>query len=163
MKEKFIRVLSPITLAIIAVLDIAVIGYGIFAIKKLIDAANANAIFFAVADLAALVIAVLVTKQELTNGVKFYDDEFEFNAIDNDNVFAYEDIVSVEAKKDTKASLVKNFIDRSSQIIITLKDERVVTIDIGLTTKNCVNTIADEISARAGINTTGQSEEENQD
>lgn len=162
MKEKFIRILSPVTLAIIAILDIAVIGYGIFAIKKLIDAASTIAIFFAVADLVALVIAVLVTKQELTNGVKFYDDEFEFNAIDNDNVFAYEDVVSVEAKKDTKASLVKNFIDRSSQIILTLKDERVITIDIGLTTKNCVNIIADEIKARAGL-ADSQNEEDNQD
>lgn len=163
MKEKFIRILSPITLAVIAVLDIAVIGYGIFAIKKLADAATANAIFFAVADLVAIVIAVLVTKQELTNGVKFYDDEFEFTAIDNDNVFAYEDIIRIETKKDTKASLVKNFIDRSSQIILTLKDERVITIDIGLTTKNCVNTIADEITARTGITASGQSEEENQE
>lgn len=151
MKEKFIRILSPVSLAVIAILDIAVIGYGIFAVIKVADAASTKTIFFLAAEIFAMVIAALVTKEELTHGVKFYDDELEFTAIDNDNVFSYADIVSVETQKDTKASFVKNFIDRSSRIILTLKDERVVTIDIGITTKNCVEKLAAEIRKAANI------------
>lgn len=151
MKEKYIRILSPVSLATVAVLDIAVICYGIFAIVKVADAASTKAIFFLAAEILAIVIAALVTKEELSHGVKFYDDEFEFTAIDNDNVFSYADIASVETEKDTKASFVKNFLDRSSKIILTLKDESVVTIDIGITTKNCVEAIAEEIRKAAEL------------
>ncbi|MCH5315119.1 MAG: hypothetical protein J1E81_04325 [Eubacterium sp.] len=151
MKEKFIRILSPIALAVIAILDIAVVGYGIFAVVKISQAASTKAIFFLAAEVVAIVIAALVTKEELSQGVKFYDDELEFTAIDNDNIFNYADIASVETEKDTKPSFVKNFVDRSSKIILTLKDERVVTIDIGMTTKNCVEKIAQEIREAANL------------
>lgn len=151
MKERFIRILSPIALVVIAILDIAVIGYGIFAVIKVADAASTKAIFFLAAEIFAIVIAALVTKEELSHGVKFYDDEFEFTAIDNDNIFSFADIADVKTEKDTKPSLVKNFLDRSSKIILTLKDERVVTIDIGITTKNCVEKIAEEIRKAADI------------
>lgn len=151
MKEKYIRILSPVALTVVAILDIAVIGYGIFAVVKVADAASTKAIFFLAAEIFAIVIAALVTKEELSHGVKFYDDELEFTAIDNDNVFSYTDIASVETEKDTKASLVKNFLDRSSKIILTLKDGRVITIDIGITTKNCVENIAEEIRKAAEL------------
>ncbi len=151
MKEKFMRIFSPISLTVIAILDIAVLSYGIFAIKKLIQYPHPRVIFFAAAEVFALIIAVVVTREELTHGVKFYDDEFEFTAIDNDNIFSYEDVLQVETKKDTAPSLVKNFIDRSSQVILTLKDGRTVSLDIGLTTKNCVERIAAEIRERTGL------------
>lgn len=145
MKEKFIRILSPITIAVIAVLDAATIGYGIFAIKRIIELPSANVIIFAALDFVALIIAALVTKEVFSNGVKLYDDEIEFTGLDKNNIFAYSDIVSIETEKDTKASLVKNFIDRQSKIILTLKDDKVFTIDIGLTTKGTLEKIADEI------------------
>ncbi len=148
MKEKFLRILSPITLVVVAVLDLACIGYGIFAITKLIDYPSANAIIFFACDIVALVIAALVTKETLSNGIKFYDDELEFTAIDNNNIFAYEDIASVETQKDTKASFTKNFIDRQSQLILTLKDDKIITIDIGLTTKGTLEKAAEEIRSR---------------
>lgn len=148
MKEKFLRILSPITLIVVAVLDLACIGYGIFAITKLIDYPSANAIIFFACDIVALIIAALVTKETLSNGIKFYDDELEFTIIDNNNIFAYEDIVSVETQKDTKASFTKNFIDRQSQLILTLKDEKIITIDIGLTTKGTLEKAAEEIRSR---------------
>lgn len=148
MKEKFLRILSPITLIVVAVLDLACIGYGIFAITKLIDYPSANAIIFFACDIVALIIAALVTKETLSNGIKFYDDELEFTIIDSNNIFAYEDIVSVETKKDTKASFTKNFIDRQSQIILTLKDDKIITIDIGLTTKGTLEKAAEEIRSR---------------
>ena len=138
MKDKFLRILSPITLAVVAILDAAVIGYGIYA----------TIIIFALCDLAALIIAVLVTKEVLSNGVKFYSDEMEFTGLDKDSIFAYADIEKVETEKDTKPSFVKNFIDRQSKVILTLKDERVVTVDVGLTTKNGLAAIEKEINER---------------
>lgn len=148
MKNKFLRILSPITLVVVAILDAAVIGYGIYAIKRLIAVQNATIIIFAVCDLAALIIAALVTKEVLSNGVKFYGDEMEFTGLDNDSIFAYADIEKVETEKDTKPSFVKNFVDRQSKVILTLKDERVVTIDVGLTTKNRLAAIDKEINER---------------
>lgn len=148
MKDKFLRILSPITLAVVAVLDVAVIGYGIYAIKRLIAVQNATIIIFTICDFAALIIAALVTKEVLSNGVKFYSDEMEFTGLDNDSIFAYADIEKVETEKDTNPSFVKNFVDRSSKVVLTLKDERVVTIDIGLTTKNGLSAIEKEINER---------------
>ena len=148
MKDKFLRILSPITLAVVAILDAAVIGYGIYAIKRLIAVQNTTIIIFAICDFAALIIAVLVTKEVLSNGVKFYSDEMEFTGLDNDSVFAYTDIEKVETEKDTKPSFVKNFADRQSKVILTMKDERVITIDVGLTTKNGLAAIEKEINER---------------
>ncbi|MCM1115668.1 MAG: hypothetical protein NC397_09250 [Clostridium sp.] len=148
MKDKFIRIISPITVAVVAALDIAVIGYGIFAVKKILQNPRASVIFFAACEVVAIVIAGLVTKEIFSNGVKFYDDEMEFTGLDSENVFAYEDIVEVKTEKDTKASFTKNFIDRQSKIILTLKNDKVITIDVGLTTKNGLKGIEEEINAR---------------
>lgn len=148
MNEKFIRLLSPIRIAVVALLDIAVIAYAVFAIKKLIEFPSASVIFFAVCDFIALIVAVMVTKEIFSNGVKFYDDEMEFCGIDTDNIFAYDDIAGVETQKDTKASLVKNFVDRQSKVILTLKNSRVVTIDLGLTTKGGLEAVEKEINLR---------------
>lgn len=148
MNNKFMRILSPIQLAVVGILDIAVIGYLIFAIKRLIQNPRTTVIIFTAGVAVALIIAILVTKEVLSHGVKFLDDEMEFTGIDGENIFSYDNIASVETKKDDKASLVKNFVDRQSQIILTLKDGKVVTISIGLTTKSTLKKIADEISAR---------------
>ena len=148
MKEKFVRIISPLTLAIVIVLDAATIGYAIFAIKKIIDYPSANAIIFSACDFAALIIAVIVTTQTLPNGIKLYDDEVEFTGLDDDNIFAYNDIVSVETEKDTKASLVKNFNDRQSRIILNFKDDKTVTIDIGLTSRRTLEKVANEIRSK---------------
>ena len=148
MKERFFRILSPITLAVVAVLDAAVIEYAIFALKKVIELHRANMIIFLACDLVALIVAVLVTKEVISNGIKFYDDEMEFTGLDSDNIFAYDDIISVETHKDTAPSFVKNFIDRHSQIILNLKDDKTVTVDIGLTTKGTLEKAAEEIRSR---------------
>lgn len=151
MKEKFMRILSPVTIAVVAVLDVAVIGYGIFAIKKIMQAPRGPVIFFALCELVALVIAVLVTKETFSNGVKFYDDEMEFVGLDSENIFNYDDILEVRTEKDTAPSFTKNFIDRQSKIILTLKDDKIITIDIGITTKNALAEIEKEIRSRVGI------------
>ena len=151
MKEKFMRILSPVTIAVVAILDAAVIGYGIFAIKKIMQAPRGPVIFFALCELVALVIAVLVTKETFSNGVKFYDDEMEFVGLDSENIFNYDDIVDIKTEKDTAPSFTKNFIDRQSKIILTLKDDKIITIDIGITTKNALAEIEKEIKSRVGI------------
>lgn len=151
MKEKFMRILSPVTVAVVAVLDAAVIGYGIFAIKKIMQAPRGPVIFFALCELVALVIAVLVTKETFSNGVKFYDDEMEFVGLDSENIFNYDDVLDVKTEKDIAPSFTKNFIDRQSKIILTLKDDKIITIDIGITTKNALVEIEKEIKSRVGI------------
>lgn len=148
MNSKFIRLLSPIRMGVVALLDAAALGYGIYAVKKLAENPRASVVFFAACVLAAIILAALVTREVLSNGVKFYDDELEFNGLDDDNIFAYADIEKVETFKDTKASLVKNFTDRQSKVIFTMKDGRVVTVDIGLTTKKVLAAVENEINSR---------------
>ena len=145
MKQKFIRILSPITLAVIAVLDIAVIGFGIFAVKKIITTPSAAIIFFSIIEVFAIIVGVLVTREVIKNGVIFYEDKFEFNGIDDKNIFTYENISEIEMYHDTSASLTKNFVDRHALIIITANDGSVTTVDIGLTTKNTLKKIKSEL------------------
>ncbi len=146
MNKKFIRVLSPITIAVVAILDIATIAYGIFAINKIIVLRSAISIFFGAIEIFAIIIGILVTKEVFTNGVVFHDDELEFTGIDGENIFSYEEIKSVETYQDTTASLKKNFVDRHSLLIFTLNDDKVATIDIGLTTKGTLQKIVNELA-----------------
>lgn len=148
MKDKFIRVLSPFTLAFVLLLDIAVIVFAYYAVKKLSEQLSAVNVIFAVIEIAAILIAVLVTKEVFTNGVRFRNNEVEFTGVDDNNLFHYTDIVKIESSKDNKASLKKNFVDRYSSIIIYLKDESVVTIELGLTTNKTLKKIADELNSR---------------
>lgn len=150
MKKDFIRILSPITIAIVLILDIATIAYGIFAINKLILLRNMTSIIFFLIEIFAIVIGVLVTKEVFTNGVDFRDDELEFVGIDGENTFKYEEIEKVETYQDTTASLTKNFIDRHSLLIFTLNDNKVATIDIGLTTKGTLQQVTKKLSSYIG-------------
>ena len=150
MKEKFIRILSPITFAVIFALDIAVVGFGIFAVEKIIATQSAPVIIFALIEIFAIIIAVLVTKEILKNGVIFYEDEFEFTGIDDKNIFTYESISGIEIYHDTSASLTKNFVDRHALVIITANDDTVTTVDIGLTTKKTLKKIKKELERHIG-------------
>ena len=148
MKKKFIRILSPITLIVIALLDIAVISFAVFSVKKIIEVQNLYSIFFAAIEILAIIVAVLVTKETIGNGIIFYEDKLEFTGIDDKNVFHYN--AEVETYRDTKASLKKNFIDRHSLIIITLNDETVTTVDIGLTSKKVLIEFKKELAEYIG-------------
>ncbi len=152
MKEKFIRIISPITGSVVAILDAAVIGYGIFAVKKVVEQRSAIAIFFAAVEVLAIIIAALVTKEILTNGVIFRDDEMEFTGMDENNLFDYTDITDIQTQKDDKASLVKNFNDRHSKIILSLKEDKIVTLDIGLTSNKVLSSIESEIRTKIAKN-----------
>lgn len=146
MEKKFIRILSPITIAVITALDLAVIGFAVFAVKKLIEMPNAASIFFAVVEIFAIITGFLVLKETLKNGVVFYKDKFEFTGLDDNNIFYYSDIAEIETYQDTKASLKKNFIDRHTLVIITLNNKKVITADIGLCTKKSLKKIKNELA-----------------
>lgn len=146
MKKKFIRILSPITIIVIAFLDLAVIGFAVFSVKKIIELHNSYSIIFGVIEILAIIVAGLVTKETVSNGIVFYEDKLEFTGIDDKNVFSYSDIAKIETYKDTKASLKKNFIDRHSLIIITMNDDTVATVDIGLTSNKILIKIKKELA-----------------
>lgn len=147
MNDKFIRVLSPVSLAVYAILDLAVLGFGIFAIKKATMMLNTWVIIFIAIEIFAIIIAIIGTKELLSNGVKFSDDEAEFTGVDDNNIVAYENIASLEAYRDTAISFTKNFDMRHSLLIFTLKDEngeKTNTIDIGLVNNGTLNKVLDE-------------------
>lgn len=148
MKEKMIRIISPVTTVIVCLLDAAVLGYGIFAVAKLISQFGTMSIIFAVIEVFALAVAALVTKEVLSNGVIFRDDEAEFTGIDDNNIISYESIREIEAYKDTAASLTKNFDMRHALIMFTTSDKKVNTIDLGIVANSTVNKILDEFKAR---------------
>lgn len=151
MKNKFIRIISPIALAVVIVLDIGVIAYGVFAVKNLMQRVTTLSIIFALCIILAVVVAVLTTRETVRNGVIFRENEMEFTGLDNDNIFKYEDIKNIAYVKDEKPSFVKNFIDRQSRIVLTFQDDKVVTVDIGITTKNKLKEIEKEITDRIKV------------
>lgn len=147
MNDKFIRLLSPISLAVYGILDLAVLGFGVFAIKKATVILNTWVIIFIAIEIFAIIIAIIGTKELLSNGVKFSDDEAEFTGVDDNNIVAYDDIITIEAYRDTAASFTKNFDMRHSLLIFTLKDEsgeKTNTIDIGLVNNGELNKVLNE-------------------
>ena len=147
MNDKFIRLLSPISLAVYGILDLAVLGFGVFAIKKATVMLNTWVIIFIAIEIFAIIIAIIGTKELLSNGVKFSDDEAEFTGVDDNNIVAYDDIITIEAYRDTSASFTKNFDMRHSLLIFTLKDEsgeKTNTIDIGLVNNGALNKVLNE-------------------
>ncbi len=148
MKDKTIRIISPVVTAIIAILDAAVLGYGIFAVVKLIQQFGTMSIIFAVIEVFALVVAILVSKEVLSNSVIFRDDEAEFTGVDDNNVILYDEVKEIEAYKDTAASLTKNFDMRHALIMFTMKDKKVNTVDLGIVANGTINKILDEFKAR---------------
>lgn len=149
MKDKvFIRILSPITVAVVLLIDIFAIGYGVYSVIKIMENPSAITICFAIMMAIVIVISGFVTKEVFSNGVLFRDDNIEFIGLDNDNLFEYKDIEKLEFHRDDKVSFKKNFNDRHSILILHLKDERVATIDIGLTTKKVLLKIVDQINNR---------------
>ena len=152
MKNKFYRIISPVTLLVVIALDAAVVAYAVFAVKKLIQNVSVYSVLFAIIDLFAIVVAVFVSKYVVSQGIVFGDNSFEFTALDENNVFNYDDVENIKINKDTKASLKKNFNDRQSQIIIEEKDGKVTTVDIGLTSMKKLKKIENEILSHINEN-----------
>ncbi len=151
MKNKFIRILSPLTLAIVILLDLAVIGYGIFAIYRLSQVRTAATVIFALIELAAVVIAVLTTRETVKNGLLLRATDFEFTGMDKDNVYAYDQIKDIAGYKDEAPSLVKNFIDRHAVLTLTLTDDSTVLMDLGLCKKRTLEQVQKALCKRCGV------------
>ena len=152
MKNKFYRIISPVTFLVVLVLDISVIAYAVFAVKKLLENLSVYSVIFAIIDLFAIVVGALVSKYVISQGIVFNETLFEFTALDENNIFNYDDIANIKINKDTKASLKKNFNDRQSQIIIEEKDGKVTTVDIGLTSMKKLKKIENEILSHINEN-----------
>lgn len=151
MDNKFIRIISPITLGITLIFDASAVALAVLAVRKLQEKADIYSILFAVMEVFVLILAVLMIREVVRHGVKFKETEFEFTALDDNNIFAYADIEGIETQRDDKASLTKNFDDRHSIIILTIKGGKTVTVDIGLTGKKKLLQIKNEIEQRCSL------------
>lgn len=148
MEKKFIRVISPFSLAVTLVSDIAVIVLARLAIDRLKVTVDAYSIIFIAVIAFSAVLACGLSVQLFRNGVKFDMEKMEFTAIDDNNVFYYKEIEKIETIRDTKASLRKNLVDRYSRIIIYTVNNEVATIELGLTTNRVLKKIEQEIQKR---------------
>lgn len=148
MEKKFIRVISPFSLAVTLVSDIAVIVLARLATDRLKVTVDAYSIIFIAVIAFSTVLACGLSIQLFRNGVKFDMEKMEFTAIDDNNVFYYKEIEKIETIRDTKASLRKNLVDRYSRIIIYTVNNEVATIELGLTTNRALKKIEQEIQKR---------------
>lgn len=148
MNKKEIKILSPLTMLVVLLLDLSVVAVTVFAIIKLLDEVAPMSIAFAFMDLMAVIIAILVTKEIVSNKIVFYETGFELVGLDNDNKYEYKNIEKIEYEKDDKASFTKNFNDRHAMLILHLKDNKLASLDLGLITKKKLLTIAREIENR---------------
>ncbi len=145
MNKKQIKILSPLTMLAVLLLDLSVVAVTVFAIIKLLEEVGPMSIAFAFMDLMAVIIAILVSKEVVSNKIVFTETGFELIGLDNDNKYEYKDIEKIEYDKDEKASFVKNFNDRHAMLILHLRDNKLASIDLGLITKKRLLTIAREI------------------
>ena len=148
MKNKFIRIISPISVVMALILDAAVVYFAYYAYTKLSSGISAINIVFAIIVICSVILAVFYSREVLRHGICFKENEFEITFLDENNFFRYEDIESAELFRDTKASFKKNFVDRYSKLTVYLKDESAATIELGLTTKRKLKKIENEINKR---------------
>ena len=148
MEDKFIRIISPVSLPVILLFDAAVGYYMYIAVIKIMADKGAFATIFLVLQSFAVIIAILATREVLRHGVMITDKYVEFTALDSDNKVRFDEIDRIEIVKDTKASLKKNFVNRYSSLVFYLKDDEVLTVELGITTKRKLTKIETEINKR---------------
>lgn len=148
MKDKFIRIVQPLSLAFMIITSLAAALLLVLAIKRITNVITFVTVAYLVIVLSVLIISVRSIFQSLKNGVDFKKDGFTFTGLDDNNKYCYSDIIKAEAVKDTKASLKKKYVQRYSNIILYLKDDTVATIELGFTTKKKLETVLNEINSR---------------
>lgn len=148
MENKFIRIISPFSYAMALLFDIFVAAFMVTAFNKIMTEVSTINIAFLIITIISAVIAILTSKEVFSSGVKFNDKQFEFTAIDSNNVFEYSKIEKIESSKDVSASFKKGFVDRYSHIIVYFKNGSITTIELGLTTVKSLNKITNEIKSR---------------
>ena len=102
MQDKFIRIISPITLPAVLLFDGAVGYYFVVAFKKILEDESVFSALFLIIQIAAVVIAFLTTREVLRHGVKITDKSVEFTALDSNNKVFFDEIERVEVLKKKK-------------------------------------------------------------
>ncbi len=148
MKDKFIRTAPPAMHILAVVFDIFVIGFLAISVYGMIREASFFTVGFFVIEIIIAVIAALMTKEIIKNGVKLTESRVEFNWLDEENVFSFDEIERIESYKDTKPSFKKSVTDRYSSLIIHLKNGEIVTVEFGMTTKKKLIKVEKEINER---------------
>ena len=116
-------------------------------VKVMADKGVFASAFFAL-QIVAVIIAALATREVLRHGVRITGEYVEFTALDSDNKVRFDEIEKIAIQKDTKASFTKNFVNRYSSLVFYLKDDEVLTVELGITTKRKLTQIETEINAR---------------
>ena len=148
MKNKFIRIIQPLSLLALFLLDMSALLLLYLIIKRIISGVDFYSVCLIIIDMTVLITGAVSTRQLLKSGVKISEDKIEFTALDKDNLYSFSNIKKAEYHRDSKASFRKSFTDRYSSIIFYLKDGSVATVELGFTTKRTLNKIADEINKR---------------
>lgn len=154
MEDKFIRIISPISLPVILLFDAAVGYYMYVATAKIMTDKGVFASLFFALQIVAVIVGVLATREVLRHGVRITDTYVEFTALDSDNKVRFDEIERIAVQKDTKASFTKNFVNRYSSLVFYLKDDEVLTVELGITTKRKLTQIENEINKRIENNET---------
>ena len=148
MRNKLIRVISPLSTFILFALDAIALVMTYLSVRAVVGKASFYTVCFLLIMIIVLTALILATRSIFNNGIIFYDDKLEFTALDSDNVFHYSAISRVEAHKDSAASLKKKYTERYSSLILYLNDGTVATIELGATTKKKLSLIEKEINNR---------------
>jgi hypothetical protein len=148
MKDKFIRVLSPFAIPFMLILDCAVLYFAYFAVSKIITQPGTYSYIFGGMELFAIAVAVLVSKEMLSQGVKFGETQLEVTSLDADNKITYSEVKAFETRRDTRPSLIKGFNDRESMLVFELSDGERKELSVGLTTKKKLEELETEIKSR---------------
>ena len=148
MKNKFVRIISPISVVMALILDTAVCYFAYYAYNKLRLEVKLTNIIFAIIVVCSVALAIFYTREVLRHGIRFTENGLEISFLDENNYFKYSDIKGVQVFKDTKASFKKNFLDRYSRLTLEFKDGNRRAIELGLTTKRKLRKIENEINSR---------------
>ena len=146
MKNKFIRVIQPLTLLSLILLILCSIAILCIGIKLIINNVNFYSVCILIISITVLLTAVASLIKNMKNGVTFDDSGFRFSGPDGENEFGYFYVTKAEGHRDAKVSFKKSFTDRYSSVILHLKDGSIVTVELGFTTKRNLDKIVDEIN-----------------
>lgn len=148
MKDKFIRIVPPISFFVIAVFDLAAVALTAVSVANITKRLDFYSVCFVIIQAVIIIVAALTTREQLKNGVLFKADGLEFTALDENNEFKYSEIERAEVFKDTTPSFKKRLVQRYSSVILYLKDGSVATIELGLTTKRALIKTEQELNER---------------
>ena len=146
MKNKFIRVIQPLSLLSLILLISCSAALLCIGIKLVINNVNFYSVCILIISITVLITAVVSLFRSMKNGVTFDEAGFRFSGLDGENEFGYFYVEKAEGHRDAKASFKKSFTDRYSSVILHLNDGSAVTVELGYTTKRNLDKIVDEIN-----------------